>query len=104
MPGRENQAVVDVRMTDCHPRRDPVDKLSGMLALVHAAEARSFTQAARRLGISPSGVSKAIARLESQYGVRLLQRTARSIALTPEGAAYYERCKRIVRNLKKLSM
>jgi LysR family transcriptional regulator for bpeEF and oprC len=75
---------------------DPVDKLSGILALVHAAEARSFTQAAQRLGISPSGVSKAISRLESQYGVRLLQRTARSVALTPEGAAYYERCKRIV--------
>ena len=72
-----------------------------MLALVYVAEARSFTQAAQRLGISPSGASKAISRLESQYGVRLLQRTARSVTLTPEGAAYYERCKRIVADVEE---
>src|SRR4029077_19118188 len=79
---------------------DPVDKLSGMLALIYATETSSFTQAAQRLGISPSGVSKAISRLESLYGVRLLQRTARSVALTPEGATYYERCKRIVAEIE----
>jgi LysR family transcriptional regulator for bpeEF and oprC len=77
-----------------------VDKLSGMLALIYATETSSFTQAAQRLGISPSGVSKAIFRLESLYGVRLLQRTARSVALTPEGASYYERCKRIVAEIE----
>lgn len=68
--------------------RDSVDKISSMLALIYAAETSSFTQAAQRLGISPSGVSKAISRLESLDGVRLLQRTARSVALTPEGPAY----------------
>jgi DNA-binding transcriptional LysR family regulator len=68
-----------------------MDYLSGLLAFVHAADARNFTRAAHRLGISPSGISKAISRLESRHGVRLLQRTARSITLTPEGSAYYER-------------
>src|ERR1700761_3827880 len=77
-----------------------MDYLSGLLAFVHAAQAHSFTRAALRLGISPSGVSKAISRLESRHGVRLLQRTARSISLTPEGSAYYERCKRILADLE----
>jgi LysR family transcriptional regulator, regulator for bpeEF and oprC len=78
-----------------------MDRLSGLLAFVHAAEARSFTRAANRLGISPSGISKAISRLESRHRVRLLQRTARSITLTPEGSAYYERCKRILAELEE---
>jgi LysR family transcriptional regulator for bpeEF and oprC len=78
-----------------------MDHLSGILAFVHAAEAQSFTRAAHRLGISPSGISKAISRLESRHGVRLLQRTARSITLTSEGSAYYERCKKILTDLEE---
>ena len=78
-----------------------MDHLSGILAFVHAAQARSFTRAAHRLGISPSGISKAILRLESRHGVRLLQRTARSITLTPEGSAYYERCQKILADLEE---
>jgi len=88
-------------MTICHSRNASMDHLSGLLAFVHAAEARSFTRAAHRLGISPSGISKAISRLESRHGVRLLQRTARSITLTPEGMAYYERCKKILADLEE---
>jgi len=78
-----------------------MDYLSGLLAFVHAAQARSFTRAAHRLGISPSGISKAISRLESRHGIRLLQRTARSITLTPEGSAYYERCQKILADLEE---
>ena len=62
-----------------------MDHLSGILAFVHAAEARSFTRAAHQLGISPSGISKAISRLESRHGIRLLQRTARSMTLDTRG-------------------
>src|SRR5580693_4425763 len=91
-----NQTPVQVIVTFCHPRNLPMDHLSGLLAFVHAAEARSFTRAAHRLGISPSGISKAISRLDARHGVRLLQRTARSITLTSEGLAYYERCQKIV--------
>ena len=81
-----------------------MDYLSGLLAFVHAADARNFTRAAHRLGISPSGISKAISRLESRHGVRLLQRTARSITLTPEGSAYYERCKKILADLEEAEL
>jgi LysR family transcriptional regulator, regulator for bpeEF and oprC len=78
-----------------------LENLTGMLAFVRAAEARSFTSAARQLGISPSGVSKAISRLEAGFRVRLLQRTSRSVTMTPEGAAFYERCRQIVTELEE---
>jgi LysR family transcriptional regulator for bpeEF and oprC len=77
-----------------------MDQFSGLLAFVRAAEERSFTKAAHKLGISPSGVSKAISRLEAQFKVRLLHRTSRSITITPEGAAFYERCRQIVTDLE----
>jgi LysR family transcriptional regulator, regulator for bpeEF and oprC len=77
-----------------------MENLTGMLAFVRAAEARSFTAAARSLGLSPSGVSKAISRLEAGFQVRLLHRTSRSVTLTPEGAAFYERCRQIVAELE----
>src|SRR5437879_13737355 len=78
-----------------------MDHFPGILAFVRAAEARSFTTAARKLGISPSGVSKAISRLEAQFNVRLLHRTSRSITITPEGTAFYERCRQIVADLEE---
>jgi len=77
-----------------------MENLTGMLAFVRAAEARSFTAAARQLGISPSGVSKAISRLEARFRVRLLHRTSRSVTMTPEGAAFYERCRQIMADLE----
>lgn len=77
-----------------------LENLTGMLAFVRAAEARSFTAAARALGISPSGVSKAISRLEAAFSVRLMHRTSRSVTLTPEGSAFYERCRQIVAELE----
>jgi LysR family transcriptional regulator, regulator for bpeEF and oprC len=67
---------------------------------VRAAEARSFTKAAQQLGMTPSGVSKAISRLEERFKVRLLHRTSRSVTMTPEGAAFYERCRQIVADLE----
>lgn len=55
------------------------------------AEDRSFTGAARRLGMSPSATGKAIARLEEQLGVALFQRTTRSVRLTEAGELLFER-------------
>jgi LysR family transcriptional regulator, regulator for bpeEF and oprC len=77
-----------------------MDQFSGILAFVRAAEERSFTKAAHKLWISPSGVSKAISGLEAQFKVRLVHRTSRSITITPEGAAFYERCRQIVADLE----
>ena len=56
------------------------------------AETRSFTRAAGDLGLTQSGLSRAISRLESELGVRLLQRNTRSVSLTPDGQMLYERC------------
>lgn len=76
------------------------DSLQGITVFVRVAEARSFTAAARKLGISPSGASKAITRLEDKLGVRLIQRTTRSVGLTQDGNAFYERCRQIVGELE----
>jgi DNA-binding transcriptional LysR family regulator len=58
-------------------------------AFVAAADEASFSAAARRLGISPAAVSKSVARLEAGLGVRLFQRSTRSLSLTAEGEALH---------------
>jgi len=73
-----------------------MDNLAGLTAFVQAAELRSFVAAGRMLGISASAVGKSIARLEARLGVRLFQRSTRSIALTSEGSVFLERCRRIL--------
>jgi len=77
-----------------------VEDLGAIAAFVKAAELRSFTHAARALGITPSGVGKSIARLESSLGVRLLHRTTRRIGLTDDGAVFFEQCRRILDELE----
>jgi DNA-binding transcriptional LysR family regulator len=72
-----------------------MDSLGSLNAFVHAAELRSFTTAGQKLGVSSSAISKSVARLEDRLGVRLLHRSTRTITLTPEGALFLERCRRI---------
>lgn len=72
-----------------------MDSLGSLNAFVQAADARSFTLAGRQLGVSPSAVGKAIARLEERLNVRLFHRSTRTITLTPEGTLFLERCRRI---------
>jgi len=59
-----------------------------------------FTRAAQALGLTPSGVSRVVSRLERRVGARLLNRTTRSLSLTDEGAAYHERCTRVLAELE----
>lgn len=77
-----------------------MDGFAEIAVFTRVVDAHSFTRAARSLGITPSGVSRAISRLERRLGVRLLQRTTRSLGLTDDGAAYYERCKAILAELE----
>jgi len=70
--------------------------LTGMEIFVRVVEARSFSGAARRLNVSTSVVSKCVTRMEQSLGVRLLNRTTRSIGLTEIGSAFYARCAHIV--------
>ncbi len=76
------------------------DRTQDLLAFLRTAETGSFTGAARRLGTSPSAVSKCVARLEQQLGVRLFHRSTRSLAPTAEAAAYAERVGPLLRAIE----
>ena len=67
--------------------------LSGVSVLAAVVEGSSFVKAAELIGITDSGVSRAISRLETRLGVRLLDRTTRSVSLTDEGRRFYEEVK-----------
>ena len=73
-----------------------MDQVGAMSVFVQVAQLRSFAAAGRTLGISASAVGKSVARLEDRLGVRLLQRSTRSVMVTPEGALYLERVRRIL--------
>lgn len=78
-----------------------MDDLNGLRVFLSVAESHSFTAAGLRLGLTPSAVSKAVARLESEYGQRLLHRTTRRIGLTNDGHAFYERCRQLMADLQE---
>ncbi|CAO3429194.1 LysR family transcriptional regulator [Azospirillum endophyticum] len=67
--------------------------LSGVGVLAAVVEAGSFVKAAELIGLTDSGVSRSIGRLEARLGVRLLDRTTRSVTLTDEGRRFYEEAK-----------
>lgn len=73
-----------------------VDSLAGMAVFAKVAEAKSFSAAAQRLGISKSAVSKQVAALERTLKARLINRTTRRLSLTEVGAAFYEHCARML--------
>jgi len=64
--------------------------LTGIAVLAQVVESGSFVRAAEALGLSSSGVSRAISRLEARMGVRLFERTTRSLNLTDEGQRLYD--------------
>ena len=77
------------------------NQLPELIAFVESVEFSSFSAAARSLSTTPSAISKRVAKLEDRLGVRLLQRTTRSLSLTTEGIAYYERVSRLLRELEE---
>src|SRR5271154_5034737 len=78
-----------------------MDRIDAMQAFVAVADLRGFAPAARKLGLSPSGVTRLIAGLEERLGARLLQRTTRQVALTDAGARYLERARRILADVEE---
>ncbi len=78
-----------------------MDRLDAMQAFVAVADLQGFAPAARKLGLSPSGVTRLIAALEEHLGARLLQRTTRSVTLTDVGARYLERVRRILADVEE---
>ncbi len=80
-------------------RRHEVNRSGELEVFVRAVEFGGFSPAARAAGMTPSAVSKLIARLEGRLGTRLLNRSTRQLQLTPEGCAFYERATRILADL-----
>src|SRR5262249_9223058 len=78
--------------------------LRTLAIFVKVAERRTFVGAATDLGITQSGVSNAINRLENQLGVRLLARTTRRVSLTEDGAAFFERCRQVLADLEEAEL
>lgn len=78
-----------------------MDSLTSLTSFVRTAETLSFVQAAKLLGISASAVGKNVARLEHKLGVRLFNRSTRSVNLTAEGALLLIRCKHILEQIQE---
>lgn len=77
--------------------------LDGMVIFVEVVNGGSFTSAAVSSGHSTSYISKEINKLEERLGARLLNRTTRSLSLTPEGELYFQRCQQIVDDAEQAS-
>src|SRR5882762_6049714 len=78
-----------------------LEKTAGLVAFVPTVDSGSFSSAGRFIGSSPSAVSKSVARLERRLGVRLLHRSTRTLSLTAEGTAYYERVAPLLRAIEE---
>jgi DNA-binding transcriptional LysR family regulator len=78
-----------------------MDRIDAMEAFVAVADLQGFAPAARKLGLSPSGVTRLVAALEERLGARLLQRTTRSVTLTDVGVRYLERARRILADVEE---
>lgn len=81
-----------------------MENLHGILVFLRVVEAGTLSAAARRLGVSTSAVSAALARLEDRLSARLVNRTTRRLSLTDEGATFYERCKKIISDLEEAEL
>jgi DNA-binding transcriptional LysR family regulator len=81
-----------------------MDRLATMETFVRVVEAGSFVAAADRMGLSPAVVSRHLQDLEERLGTRLLNRTTRRISLTEPGAAYFERCQQVLRDIEEMDL
>jgi DNA-binding transcriptional LysR family regulator len=78
--------------------------LNELQYFVQLAKAQSFTRAARRMGVPKSSVSRVIGRLEARLGVRLVERTTRSMALTEAGTLYLDHCTRVIEEVENADL
>ncbi len=84
-------------------KRDEFD-LNEMAIFVHVVKAGSFTKAAKNLSLPKSTVSRKITQLEERLGVRLIQRTTRSLRLTDTGSSYFGYCERILNEIEEANI
>ena len=74
------------------------------MCFVRVVEAKSFAEAGRRLGMTTSGVSKAVSRLEAEHGVRLLHRSTHALSLTDEGEQVLDDARDVLRGCERLGL
>lgn len=86
---------------DSQMARPDINRSGEIEVFVRVVEAGSFSAAARRLRMTPSAVSKLIARLETRLGARLVSRSTRKLQLTPEGTAFYDSGVRVLADMDK---
>jgi DNA-binding transcriptional LysR family regulator len=84
---------------DAKMRHGETDRTGELEIFAIVADTGSFSAAARSLDLTPSAVSRTIARIEARLGVRLILRTTRSLALTAEGQSYLSAARRILADL-----
>ena len=77
-----------------------MDRLAGLELFIRVVETGSFSKAADDLGIAQPTATKAVAAIEERLGARLLHRSTRGTTPTEVGALYYEKCKRIAREIE----
>ncbi len=81
--------------------RHEINRFTEMEVFVTIIETGGFSAAARQVRLTPSAISKLIARLEARLGTRLFNRSTRQFQLTPEGCTFYEAAKRILADLSE---
>jgi len=79
-----------------------MDRIQAMTAFVAVADAGGFAAAARRLGLSPPSVTRAVAELETRIGAKLLHRTTRAVSATEAGQRYLEDCRRVLDEITEI--
>lgn len=78
-----------------------LDRIDQFRIFTRVVECSSFTRAADTLGLPRSSVSAAVHELEGRVGVRLIHRTTRKVSPTQDGAAFYERCQRLIEDVEE---
>src|SRR6478736_6285362 len=76
-----------------------INRSGEMEVFARVVELGGFSAAARAYRMTPSAISKLVARLETRLGARLVNRSTRKLQLTPEGCAFYERSGRVLADL-----
>ena len=79
-----------------------MDRIGNVAVFVEVAERRSFAEAARRLGRSPTAITRAIGELEARLGVRLLNRTTRAVGVTEAGERALAGARRVLADLDEI--
>ena len=79
-----------------------MDRIGSVAVFVEVAERRSFAEAARRLGRSPTAITRAIGELEARLGVRLLNRTTRAVGVTEAGERFLAGARRVLADLDEI--